>query len=314
MPPLSDRHRLRDAEREGRRLRRPRRASLGSTTGAAADEPAEARGRRAPRRGRLGLRGRREPGGPGGAAGRHRRGRRRRPLRDPLLQGLPAGGRLPRGAAHQLDGRSRLPAVPARGPDVRYATTCSGYLAHRFTGALRDTAANNILLQWPIDTDTWQWSNDASLYDTFGVAREALAELQLPGDVVGPATAEASAATGTPRRHAGRPDRERQGRGGARGGPAGRAGRARLARHLHRRDGARQREPPGAGPFLDELRLSAAPLPLREPRHPARDVDADVVPRPARRRGRRAGGLAGPRRASATSSKRPRRPRPEATG
>jgi sugar (pentulose or hexulose) kinase len=96
-----------------------------------------------------------------------------------------------------MDDRAYQPYRPA-GADVRYATTCSGYLAHRFTGALRDTAANNILLQWPIDTDTWQWSNDASLYDTFGVAREALAELQLPGDVIGPATAEASAATGIP--------------------------------------------------------------------------------------------------------------------
>ena len=182
------------------------------------------------------------------------------------------------------------PQAPTSGTPRR----CSGYLAHRFTGALRDTAANNILLQWPIDTDTWQWSDDASLYDTFGVAREALAELQLPGEVIGPATAEASAATWYPRRHGNRPDRERQGRGGARRRPAGRAHRARLARHLHRRDGARQREPPDARPLLDELRLPAAPLSLREPRHPARDVDADVVPRPARRRGRRAGGLARP--------------------
>ena len=50
---------------------------------------------------------------------RGRRDRRRRALRDPLLQGVPARRRLARGAADQLDGRPRLPAVPARRPVCR---------------------------------------------------------------------------------------------------------------------------------------------------------------------------------------------------
>src|SRR5262249_44502175 len=78
------------------------------------------------------------------------------------------------------------------------ATTCSGYLAHRLTDELRDTAANNILLQWPIDTDTWQWSDDDALYERFAVTREMLAELQLPGAGIGRATAEAAEAPGPP--------------------------------------------------------------------------------------------------------------------
>ena len=139
-------------------------------------------------------------------------------------------------------------------------------------------------------------------------------ELQLPGDVVGPATAEASAATRHPRRDAGRPDRERQGRGGARRGLrwASRPRSSRSAPTSPRWCPAARTT--GRRPLLDEFRLRPAPLPLREPRHPARDVDADVVPRPARRRGRRAGGVARACRASATSSRRPRRPLPEATG
>jgi sugar (pentulose or hexulose) kinase len=95
-----------------------------------------------------------------------------------------------------MDDRAYQPYRPD--PPAEYATTCSGYLARRLTGELRDTAANNILLQWPIDTDTWQWSDDPSLYERFAVRREMLAELQLPGDVIGPLTAEAAEATGLP--------------------------------------------------------------------------------------------------------------------
>ncbi len=53
-----------------------------------------------------------------------------------------------------MDDRAYQPYVPDD-PTVAYATTSSGYLTHRFTGQRRDSAANNILLQWPIDTDTW---------------------------------------------------------------------------------------------------------------------------------------------------------------
>lgn len=96
-----------------------------------------------------------------------------------------------------MDDRAYQPYVP-EDPSVRYATTASGYLAHRFTGELRDTAANNIELQWPIDTDTWQWSTDTARYTDYGVERGQLLELQMPGDLIGYLTAEAAAATGLP--------------------------------------------------------------------------------------------------------------------
>jgi len=96
-----------------------------------------------------------------------------------------------------MDARAYEPYRPDD-PEVAWVTTSSGYLAHRFTGMFRDTAANNIRLQWPIDTGTWQWTQDESLYETFNVPREMLFELQLPGDVHGRVTAEAAAATGIP--------------------------------------------------------------------------------------------------------------------
>ena len=110
---------------------------------------------------------------------------------------LAADGSLIEPVVSWMDDRAYQPYVPAD-PRFAYATTSSGYIAHRFTGQFRDTAANNILLQWPIDADTWQWSDDPQLYQQFGVAREMLFELQMPGDVIGELTADAAAATGLP--------------------------------------------------------------------------------------------------------------------
>jgi len=110
---------------------------------------------------------------------------------------LDADGALVEPVISWMDDRAYQPYVPAD-PAVAYATTSSGYLAHRFTGELKDTAANNILLQWPIDTDTWQWSDDPALHEQFGVRRSMLLELQMPGDVIGRVTREAADATGLP--------------------------------------------------------------------------------------------------------------------
>ena len=110
---------------------------------------------------------------------------------------LKADGSLAEPVISWMDDRAYQPYVPDNA-DVRFATTASGYLAHRFTGEFKDTAANNILLQWPIDTDTWQWSDDPALDAQFGVTRAMLFELQMPGDVIGTVTPEAAAATGIP--------------------------------------------------------------------------------------------------------------------
>jgi sugar (pentulose or hexulose) kinase len=110
---------------------------------------------------------------------------------------LNADGSLAAPVMSWMDARAYQPYVPDD-PAVAYLTTSSGYMTHRFTGRFRDSAANNILLQWPIDTDTWQWSDDPAQLEQFNVTREMLFELQMPGDVAGHVTAEAAAATGIP--------------------------------------------------------------------------------------------------------------------
>jgi sugar (pentulose or hexulose) kinase len=110
---------------------------------------------------------------------------------------LKADGSLAAPVMSWMDTRAYQSYIPDD-PDVARATTSSGYITHRFTGEFRDTAANNIILQWPIDTDTWQWSKDPALYRQFRLRRDMLFELLMPGAVAGYVTAAAAAATGIP--------------------------------------------------------------------------------------------------------------------
>jgi len=110
---------------------------------------------------------------------------------------LEADGSLVEPVISWMDDRAYQPYVPDD-PTSVHATTSSGYLGHRFTGRLCDTAANNVLLQWPIDTDTWRWSDDDALFEQFGVTRSMMVDLVMPGDVIGHVTDDAAAATGIP--------------------------------------------------------------------------------------------------------------------
>ena len=110
---------------------------------------------------------------------------------------LKTDGSLAEPVMSWMDTRAYQPYVPDD-PAVAHATTSSGYITHRFTGEFRDTAANNILLQWPIDTDTWQWSTDPALHRQFNMRSGMLFDLLMPGAVAGYVTAAAAAATGIP--------------------------------------------------------------------------------------------------------------------
>ncbi len=110
---------------------------------------------------------------------------------------LDANGGLIEPVMNWMDERAYQPYIPDD-PRLAYATTLSGYIAHRFTGEFKDTAANNIVGQWPIDADTWTWSNDSSVLAKFGLCREMLFELQMPGDIIGALTKGAADATGMP--------------------------------------------------------------------------------------------------------------------
>jgi sugar (pentulose or hexulose) kinase len=80
---------------------------------------------------------------------------------------------------------------------VRYVTTTTGYMTHRLTGERNDTVANHEG-QWPIDKDTWQWSEDPEVFKRFNIPREMLFNLQLPGDISGYVTPEVAEITGIP--------------------------------------------------------------------------------------------------------------------
>jgi sugar (pentulose or hexulose) kinase len=96
-----------------------------------------------------------------------------------------------------MDTRAYRPYVQEN-PETAYVTTSSGYITHRFTGRFRDTAANNIEGQWPIDTDTWQWSEDPAVLEHWNIPRDMLVDLQMPGDIAGQVTQAAAEATSIP--------------------------------------------------------------------------------------------------------------------
>jgi len=82
-------------------------------------------------------------------------------------------------------------------PTVKYVTTATGYVTHRFTGEFNDTAANYQGM-WPIDTDTWQWSENPEVFRRFNIPREMLFNLQMPGTILGYVSERAAQATGIP--------------------------------------------------------------------------------------------------------------------
>lgn len=83
-------------------------------------------------------------------------------------------------------------------PEIAYTSPTTGYVTQRLTGRFVDTAANAFQWQFPLDMDTWEWSADAEYFNSFGIPREKLLELQLPGTILGHVTAEAAEATGLP--------------------------------------------------------------------------------------------------------------------
>jgi sugar (pentulose or hexulose) kinase len=110
---------------------------------------------------------------------------------------LRADGSLVEPVMSWMDDRAYQPYLPADS-SLAYVTTLSGYVAHRFTGECKDTAANNIAMQWPVDSDTWDWSDDPKTIVEFGIPREMLFDLQMPGDIIGTLSKSAALATGLP--------------------------------------------------------------------------------------------------------------------
>lgn len=83
-------------------------------------------------------------------------------------------------------------------PEISYTAPTSGYLTHRLTGEFKDTAANAYQGQFPVDMDTWRWSENADRFEEFKIPREKLVEIQMPGTILGYVTAKAAEETGLP--------------------------------------------------------------------------------------------------------------------
>lgn len=94
-----------------------------------------------------------------------------------------------------MDERVGRPHQPD--PDVAYVTAASAYLTARLTGRVTDSVANYAGI-WPIDHDRWDWSRDDSDLAGMGLVRGQLAELVVPGAVLGDLTVAAAEATGLP--------------------------------------------------------------------------------------------------------------------
>lgn len=109
---------------------------------------------------------------------------------------LKEDGTLSMPARNWMDIRVSRPYVHEN-PQTKYVTTSSGYITRRMTGSNNDSAANCLGI-WPMDTDTWQWHSDEKKLSEFGVKRDMLFDLQLPGEVAGYITKAASIATGIP--------------------------------------------------------------------------------------------------------------------
>jgi sugar (pentulose or hexulose) kinase len=109
---------------------------------------------------------------------------------------LKADGSLASPVMSWMDSRVHRPYVHDN-PEVAYVTTSSGYMTHRFTGQFNDTAAN-YAGEWPIDSDTWQWSDDPAVIEHYNIPRTMLFNLQMPGDIAGRLTPAAAAALDMP--------------------------------------------------------------------------------------------------------------------
>lgn len=109
---------------------------------------------------------------------------------------LDAGGALVSPVMSWMDERLARP-YEHRDDRVAFVSTSSGYLAGRLTGNLVDFAGNT-QGRWPIDAETWEWSDDDAVIEREGVPRHMLLPLAQPGERIGDVTASAAAETGLP--------------------------------------------------------------------------------------------------------------------
>jgi len=83
-------------------------------------------------------------------------------------------------------------------PQIAYTCSTSGYLTFRLTGAFKEMSANAYQWQFPVDMETWDWSEDETYFKGFGIPRSKLMDIQIPGTILGHVNEKASRETGLP--------------------------------------------------------------------------------------------------------------------
>ena len=109
---------------------------------------------------------------------------------------LKKDGTLAQSVISWMDARVSRPYAHTN-QEVAYVVSANGYLTKRLTGKNNDTASN-YQGQWPINTDTWNWSTDKAAFAQYNIPREMLFDLKMPGEIVGNMTPLAASALGLP--------------------------------------------------------------------------------------------------------------------
>lgn len=109
---------------------------------------------------------------------------------------LKKDGTLAQPVISWMDARTAVPYEHTN-PEVAYVTSTTGYLSCRLTGEFKD-CIGNAFGEWPVDMETWNWSEDEEVIRKYQIPREMLFEAVGPGEILGHVTKEASEKTGLP--------------------------------------------------------------------------------------------------------------------
>ena len=109
---------------------------------------------------------------------------------------LKKDGTLAQPVISWMDARTAVPYEHTN-PEVAYVTSTTGYLSCRLTGEFKD-CIGNAFGEWPVDMETWNWSEDEEVIRKYQIPREMLFEAVGPGEILGHVTKAASEKTGLP--------------------------------------------------------------------------------------------------------------------
>lgn len=96
---------------------------------------------------------------------------------------LKKDGSLASPAINWMDDRLSRP-YKHEDDNVQFVTTTSGYLGFRLTDQMNDTAGN-YEVNWPLNRETLEWSNDDQVMKDNGLRRDMLFNLVKPGEKLG---------------------------------------------------------------------------------------------------------------------------------